>query len=267
MSHAKLNRGRPLRPNAKSVLRQNARPGKIGAWKWMAEFSHAWRRVMRPYVWHALLGTLLSLAFLPGCGGSEVESADATSDTSTVASEDGGASNTPSGYVAFPQVTLETTHGAITLELDTAKAPGTVRNFLSYVENGHYDGTLFHQVEQGYVLMGGGYTEKLQLKAAGRPIRNEAENGLKNAKGTIAMARSADQIDSSTCQFFINLADNPQLDHQELTAEGYGYCVFGRVVDGWDAIDAIAGIPVQPTGEFSALPTETVKIRSAKRLR
>lgn len=206
----------------------------------------------------------LALSAVAGCGGSEAGPDDATAATT------GGTAapaTTEASDEEHPQVTLETTHGRITLELDAHEAPATVRNFLTYVENGHYDGTLFHQVEQGYVMLGGGYSENLSLKSAQRPIRNEATNGLKNTKGTIAMARSADAIHSSTCQFFINLADNPQLDHQELTAEGFGYCVFGRVVEGWDVIDAIAQVPVKESDEFTALPTETVMIRSAKRVR
>src|SRR5690606_17164550 len=119
-----------------------------------------------------------------------------------------------------PQVALETTHGRITIELDAQHAPATVQNFLDYVESGHYNGTLFHQLDKGYVLLGGGYAQDLTPKPTQRPIRNEAENGLKNEKGTIAMARTPDSIHSATCQFFVNLADNPQLDHKELSNEG-----------------------------------------------
>lgn len=206
------------------------------------------------------------LVFLAGCGQSEGESPDAVAATA----EEGSQSPTASVEAAkesFPQVALETTHGRITLELDADKAPDTVRNFLAYVANGHYDGTLFHQVEKGYVVLGGAYTPEMQLKPPARPIRNEAENGLRNEKGSVAMARSPDAIDSSTCQFFINLADNAELDYQSPTPEGFGYCVFGRVVEGWDVIETIAAVPVRDSAEFPSLPSETVMIRSAKRLR
>lgn len=205
---------------------------------------------------------------LAGCGQSDADSVASDSDTDSTANVTTSAtSNAASELELFPQVSLETTHGRVTLELDGQHAPETVRNFLAYVDGGHYDGTLFHQVDQGYVLLGGSFTPDLTEKPSGRPIRNEAENGLKNVQGAIAMARAADQIDSSTCQFFINLADNSDLDHQSLTPEGFGYCVFGRVVGGWDVIETIASIPVKSTDEFPSLPAETVMIRSAKRLR
>jgi len=205
------------------------------------------------------------LLFLAGCGKGDADAPDAAA-----ASEEGAESSAAAAAPAkerFPRVALETTHGRITLELDADKAPDTVRNFLAYVASGHYDGTLFHLVEKGYVVLGGAYTPEMQLKPAARPIRNEAENGLKNEKGTVAMARSPDAIDSSTCQFFINLADNAELDYQSPTPEGFGYCVFGRVVEGWDVIETIAAVPVRDSAEFPSLPSETVMIRSAKRLR
>lgn len=202
---------------------------------------------------------------LVGCGDQSADSPDANAVEASTSAES-SAPQAPA-YQPYPQVVLETTHGQVTLELDAEKAPETVRNFLAYVEGGHYDGTLFHQVDKGYVILGGGYTSELTEKTVGRPIRNEAENGLKNVQGTIAMARSADEIDSSTCQFFINLADNPALDHTSLTPEGFGYCVFGRVIDGWDVIETISTIPTKSSEAFPSLPTETVMIRSAKRLR
>lgn len=216
---------------------------------------------MRTQIKHGVWGLAFVLATLSGCGDSETPPAETAEATS---SESAASEYAPE---TSPRVVLETTHGDITLQLDAARAPETVRNFLSYVDKGHYDGTLFHQVEQGYVMLGGTYTQDMTAKSAGRPIRNEASNGLKNVQKTIAMARSADQVDSSTCQFFINLADNPALDHQSMTDEGFGYCVFGQVVEGWEAVEAIAAAPVASSEEFPALPTETVMIRSAKRLR
>lgn len=214
------------------------------------------------------LGCIAICLGLAGCGQGDVDSADADA-ASQGASDSSGSVGDASAPVLdlYPQVALETTHGRITLELDAEHAPETVRNFLRYVDSGHYDGTLFHQIDQGYVVLGGSFTADMTEKPAGRPIRNEAENGLRNVQGSIAMARTADDIDSSTCQFFVNLADNPALDHQSLTADGFGYCVFGRVIDGWDVIETIAAIPVKDTESFPSLPTETVMIRSAKRLR
>ncbi len=222
---------------------------------------------MRRLYGHQWLGCVAVCFALSGCGGSDVDTADSDAEAAPDAVANSSASESAAALELYPQVSLDTTHGRITLELDAEHAPETVRNFLKYVESGHYDGTLFHQIDQGYVMLGGSFTPELAEKPAGRPIRNEAENGLKNVQGTISMARAADQIDSSTCQFFINLADNAELDHQSLTAEDFGYCVFGRVIDGWDVIETIAAVPVKNTESFGNLPTETVMIRSAKRLR
>jgi len=165
-----------------------------------------------------------------------------------------------------PQILLETSLGDITLELDRARAPGSVENFLEYVDGGYYDGTVFHRVIEGFMIQGGGFTESLMKKATRAPIDNEADNGLSNRKYTIAMARTSEPH-SATAQFFINHVDNTMLDHSAKTPRGWGYTVFGRVVDGQDTVDAIAETATGAAGPFgSDVPEETVLIRSARRL-
>jgi len=171
-----------------------------------------------------------------------------------------------------PKVLMETSLGNITITLDAEKAGLTVDNFLNYVESGHYDQTIFHQVFQGYVALGGMYTPESVEKETAAPIRNEARNGLKNLRGTIAMARLPDSIDSATSQFFFNVKDNPNLDHKDQAAadystpEDYGYCVFGKVTEGMEVVDRIASVPVHDTGDFERIPVETVLIRSIRRI-
>lgn len=164
-----------------------------------------------------------------------------------------------------PRVSLDTSQGTIVLELYPEEAPKTVDNFLGYVESGHFDGTLFHRVIPGFMIQGGGYTEDLAQKPTGDPIENEADNGLGNERGTVAMARTSDPH-SATAQFFINLADNPHLNHTGKNARGWGYTVFARVVEGTDVVDAIAAVPTRRQGPHEALPTEPVVIRSAEKL-
>jgi cyclophilin family peptidyl-prolyl cis-trans isomerase len=157
-------------------------------------------------------------------------------------------------------ITLQTSLGDIQLELDAEKAPVTVANFLSYVEAGHYDGTVFHRVIGGFMIQGGGFTPEMQQKQTGKPIRNEAKNGLANARGTIAMARTS-VVDSATAQFFINLVDNEFLNHR--SERDYGYAVFGRVVGGMDVVDRIAGVPTGSRAGHGDVPQEPVVIRRA----
>ena len=144
------------------------------------------------------------------------------------------------------KVKIETSHGTIVAELDPEKAPVTVENFLKYVREGFYDGTIFHRVIEGFMIQGGGFDDNMQQKKTLSPIRNEAGNGLKNVKGTLAMARTS-VVDSATAQFFINLADNGFLDHRDETQAGYGYAVFGKVVEGMDVVEAIGKVK---TGDF-----------------
>jgi cyclophilin family peptidyl-prolyl cis-trans isomerase len=162
-----------------------------------------------------------------------------------------------------PVVVMETSLGTIEIELDQEKAPVTVKNFLSYVEKKHYDGTIFHRVMKNFMIQGGGFDKDMNQKKTDAPIKNEAGNGLKNLRGTIAMARTPD-VDSATAQFFINHKDNENLDHKNKTDEGFGYCVFGKVTSGMDVVDKIAGVRVADRGRFEKVPVETVEIKSVK---
>ncbi|AUN94747.1 peptidylprolyl isomerase [Pseudazoarcus pumilus] len=161
---------------------------------------------------------------------------------------------------ANPVVDLETNRGTIRLELDAEKAPVTVENFVQYVRDGHYDGTVFHRVIDGFMIQGGGFDEKLKQKPTRAPIRNEADNGLKNATGTIAMART-NVPDSATSQFFINLVDNTGLDRPR--PDGHGYAVFGRVVDGMGVVREIGKLPTRRAGPHQNVPVEPVVVERA----
>jgi peptidyl-prolyl cis-trans isomerase B (cyclophilin B) len=154
-----------------------------------------------------------------------------------------------------PQVKLQTSLGDVVIKLNAAKAPVSVENFLSYVKDGHYDGTIFHRVIPGFMAQGGGFTEKWAQKPTKAPIKNEADNGLKNTRGTIAMARTSDP-QSATAQFFINYADNAFLDYKSATPQGWGYAVFGEVVEGQEVVDKMATIP---TGSGGPMPTDVPK--------
>jgi peptidyl-prolyl cis-trans isomerase B (cyclophilin B) len=163
-----------------------------------------------------------------------------------------------------PQVELVTTKGTIVLELYPDKAPKTVENFLRYVDEGHYDGTIFHRVIEGFMIQGGGFDRDMKKLQTGAPIVNEADNGLTNDRGTIAMARTADP-NSATAQFFINTVDNAPLNHSGKTPQGWGYAVFGRVIEGMDVVDAIAKVPTRTVGMFRDVPAEAVVIEKARR--
>ena len=158
------------------------------------------------------------------------------------------------------KATMETSMGTITLELDDAKAPETVANFVQYAKDGHYDGTIFHRVIDGFMIQGGGFTKDMNQKETRKPIRNEAMNGLKNLRGTIAMARTM-VVDSATSQFFINLVDNAFLDFQNPTPQGFGYAVFGKVVDGMDVVDQIAKVKTGFSGPHQNVPEEAIVIK------
>jgi len=160
-------------------------------------------------------------------------------------------------------VIMKTNMGTIEIELFTDKAPLTVSNFLSYVAESFYDSTLFHRVMNGFMIQGGGYTTTFQQKEKRTPIKCEATNGLSNKRGTIAMARTG-VIDSATYQFFINLVDNDQLDHKDDTPEGFGYCVFGKVVQGMDVVDKIAKVTVQRGSISEAVPVKPVIIETVR---
>jgi peptidyl-prolyl cis-trans isomerase B (cyclophilin B) len=162
-----------------------------------------------------------------------------------------------------PMVRLDTNFGPITLQLDARAAPDTVANFLQYVGDGHYDGTIFHRVIDGFMIQGGGFTGDMQQKPTRAPIRNEAQNGLKNAAYTVAMARTPDP-NSATAQFFINVADNAFLDFREPTVQGYGYCVFGHVTEGKDVVDRIRKVRTAMRDGQQDVPVEDVIIERAE---
>ena len=158
------------------------------------------------------------------------------------------------------KATIETSMGTITLALNEEKSPATVANFAQYAKDGHYDGTIFHRVIDGFMIQGGGFTKEMNQKPTREPIRNEAMNGLKNKRGTIAMARTM-VVDSATSQFFINLVDNDFLDFTAPTPQGFGYAVFGEVVDGMEVVDAIGKVKTGFAGPHQNVPETPVVIR------
>ena len=160
-------------------------------------------------------------------------------------------------------VDLETSQGTIRVELDDANAPKSAANFAAYVREGHYDGTVFHRVIEGFMIQGGGFEPGLKQKRVRAPIANEANNGLKNRHYTLAMARTSDPH-SATAQFFINAADNAFLDHKAENAQGWGYAVFGKVIAGSDVVDAIEGVRTASRGGHGDVPIDDVVIVSAK---
>jgi peptidyl-prolyl cis-trans isomerase B (cyclophilin B) len=160
-------------------------------------------------------------------------------------------------------IKLHTNYGDITLELDSEKAPITVQNFIDYVNSGHYDNTIFHRVIDGFMIQGGGFEPGLVQKPTRAPIRNEAANGLKNDKYTVAMARTS-EVDSATAQFFINVADNDFLNHSSPTPQGFGYCVFGKVVEGMDVVDKIKKVRTGNRGGHQNVPLENVLLEKAE---
>ncbi|MFF8732363.1 peptidylprolyl isomerase [Streptomyces sp. NPDC015171] len=159
-------------------------------------------------------------------------------------------------------VELKTNFGRIVLELNDAEAPKTVENFLSYVRSGHYDGTIFHRVINGFMVQGGGFTQDMSQKPTQAPIQNEADNGLKNHNYTVAMARTNDPH-SATAQFFINVSDNAFLDFSAKSPTGWGYAVFGKVTEGQDVVDAIKAVKTGSRGGHQDVPAEQVVIESA----
>ena len=161
-------------------------------------------------------------------------------------------------------IKLTTNHGAMTLELDAEKAPKTVANFLAYVDSGHFDGTIFHRVIDGFMIQCGGFEPGMKQKPVQKPIENEAKNGLKNLRGTVAMARTSDPH-SATAQFFINVADNDFLDNGRCQ-DGWGYCVFGRVTEGLDVMDKIKNVKTSNSGFHQNVPAEDVVIERAERV-
>ncbi|ALF59130.1 MULTISPECIES: peptidylprolyl isomerase [Psychrobacter] len=164
--------------------------------------------------------------------------------------------------VDMPVVQLDTNMGAIVIELNEEKAPKTVENFLNYVKSGHYDGTIFHRIIDGFMIQGGGMDAEMKEKGTNKPVENEADNGLKNDAGTIAMARTQDPH-SATSQFFVNVKDNDFLNHSGKNMQGWGYTVFGKVTSGMDVIEKMKGVPTGRFGMHADVPKEPVVINSA----
>jgi peptidyl-prolyl cis-trans isomerase B (cyclophilin B) len=160
-------------------------------------------------------------------------------------------------------VIIRTTFGEIKLELDAEKAPKTVANFLSYAQDGYYDGTIFHRVIDNFMIQGGGFDTNMEQKSTSEPVENEADNGLKNDFGTVAMARTMEPH-SATAQFFINVKDNDFLNHSGKNMQGWGYTVFGKVTEGTEVLDKIRAVQTTSTGGHQDVPTEPVIIESVK---
>jgi len=160
-------------------------------------------------------------------------------------------------------IRMQTNKGVIEIELDAVKAPETAENFTNYVKDGFYDGTIFHRVIDGFMIQGGGMEPGMKEKQTNAPVKNEADNGLKNDRGTLAMARTNDP-QSATAQFFINLSDNAFLNHQSPTPEGWGYCVFGKVVNGMDVVDEIKNVATTSVGPHQDVPADDVIIEKAE---
>lgn len=192
-----------------------------------------------------LLGLLMP--GLSGCGASE----PATQAVSTAP---------PAGQAANPRVLIETSKGNITVEVFPAQAPQSAGNFLNYAKTGFYDGLVFHRVIPGFMIQTGGMTADMQEKPKNAPIQNEADNGLTNLRGTLAMARTADPHSASS-QFFINVKDNAFLNHRGQTPQGWGYAVFGQVVDGMDVVDAIVAVPRGNRGPHGDVPLEPIVMK------
>jgi peptidyl-prolyl cis-trans isomerase B (cyclophilin B) len=165
--------------------------------------------------------------------------------------------------MANPVVLLDTSKGEIRIELDAEHAPITTKNFLDYVRSGHYDGVIFHRVIPNFMIQGGGMEPNMREKRSNAPIKNEAGNGLKNERGTLAMARTS-VVDSASAQFFINLKNNEFLNHRDTTSSGFGYAVFGKVTEGMDTVDRIAAVATAQRGPHGDVPVEPVLINSAK---
>lgn len=223
--------------------------------------------------WSVRCAVLMIALWLPSCGGGDSDSAASESatgeatpaeteavpmETETSAPEAPADLATPGA----PVVLMRTSVGDLQIELYPDEAPDTVDNFLRYVEDGHYDGTIFHRVVRGFVIQGGGFTADMQEKDTRDPISNEAENGLKNLRGTLSMARTPDPH-SATSQFFVNTKDNAMLDHTAPTPNGWGYAVFGKVIAGMEAVDRIEASPVVSRAGHNDVPATPIVVESA----
>jgi peptidyl-prolyl cis-trans isomerase A (cyclophilin A) len=216
---------------------------------------------------------VLMLSGLVGCGKGDGDPPTAAingeGDKTDAASSAPSAKDKASLDRDHPIVVIDTSAGSITVRLDAQKAPLSVENFLTYAASGHYNQTIFHQVFKGQAIVGGAYqadlTEKALPSPTPPPLRNEAHKALKNRRGTIAMVRAQDAIDSATCQFFVNVADNTAFDHEGTAPDKYGYAAFGEVTDGMAVIDKIANLPTEDSGDLDRKPVQTVTIKSVRR--
>jgi cyclophilin family peptidyl-prolyl cis-trans isomerase len=208
------------------------------------------------------------LLLVAGCNRSSSKPAAAGDDKSGTAVAAAAVPAAKKVDLEKPVLQIDTSAGSITVRLDGVRAPGTVRNFLNYANEGFYENTLVHYVDPGKMVVAGGYSAERKVKPARTPIRNEAHNGVKNVRGTIAMARDASLIDSATTQFFINLADAPQRDHTGDTPANYGYCVFGEVTEGLDVAEKISQSPTTDQGgDLAQTPNPPVVIKSVRVVR
>jgi cyclophilin family peptidyl-prolyl cis-trans isomerase len=225
------------------------------------------RRIHRIFTLILFASTAASNAALSGCGRSSPTAA--TADSTTTAKVSGDTKAGPKRVnLEKPVVRLDTSLGPITIQLDGIRAPGTVRNFLDYANDRFYDNTLIHFVDPGKTIVAGGYAADGTPKRPRIPIRNEAHNGLKNTRGTIAMTRDPNSIDSATSQFFINLVDAPQRDHTGDSPDQYGYCVFGEVTEGLDLAEKISQAPTaNRSGDLIQIPDPPIVIKSIRLVR
>jgi peptidyl-prolyl cis-trans isomerase B (cyclophilin B) len=210
------------------------------------------RAAMKRMTWCLILGLAAAMA-APAQGEAEAGTPDMPVPEETQQAEE------------TDMVVIKTSLGDIKVKLAADKAPLTVANFLSYAEAGHYNGTIFHRVIDGFMIQGGGFDANMRQKPTKAPIKNEAANGLANKRGTLAMARTM-VVDSATSQFFINVKDNAFLDFQAPTPQGFGYCVFGEVVEGMDVVDRIKGVRTGMKAGMSDVPLETVEILSVSKV-
>jgi len=210
-----------------------------------------------------LVGALAAMALVSGCDTTVFDPNPSVSDepaprTPTLV-------NDKAAVEGRPVVMIETSMGAIKAELWSDAAPVTVANFLAYVDARHFDGLIFHRVMKGFMIQGGGFDKALIEKSSGAPIRNEASGDKKHNRGTLGMART-DVIDSATSEFFINLVNNDFLNHVDKTFEGFGYCAFGKVIEGMDVVDKIGSVPVAPSAGHKHVPKTPVIIKTVRRV-
>jgi cyclophilin family peptidyl-prolyl cis-trans isomerase len=216
----------------------------------------------------SLVAGLIVVSILMTCGGCGKSGSEGGQTAASIPGKESQSSQVKAPAPQTPpEVVLDTTMGSITIRLNSEKSPKTVENFLAYVKSRFYDGTIFHQVYKNQGIIGGAYTEEMAAKPVGVPIRNEAHNGLKNVRYTVAMLREPDNSDSATSSFFINAADNPSFDYTARTPEGYGYCVFGEVVQGKEVVDRIAALEVHDLENIPCTPVTPVAIKSAKKIK